>query len=207
MKENRIKLYGAKYNVTTAGPSPGSNYRTELFFFGCKLAMSGNACEGCFNSQIWDNSIAIKDYSPQEIVDTIKENAENKYITIGGGEPTDQLEGLIELTKLLKAEGFHILLYSWKTIDMLPEELLINIDILVDGKFLKEERLYDTNLENGLANSVGSGNQRVWDLSLREGYCMKDLDCLALDDTKRLIYFLKDINKLPEKYLKEGKIK
>ena len=39
-----------KWSVKTAGPSPFNNERTELFLLGCKKAMSGKPCKGCFNS-------------------------------------------------------------------------------------------------------------------------------------------------------------
>jgi len=61
------------------------------------------------------------------------------------------------------------------------------------------ERLYDDSKEDGLLSSVGSGNQIIWDIKSKEGYAMRDLDAIALDDNDRLIYFLKDINQEPLK--------
>ena len=112
----KIKIFDIKWSTKTAGPSPYNNERTELFFFGCKKALEGNPCIGCFNPDLWDCSKAIYDYTPEEIAFKIKEYAPNKYITIGGGEPTDQIDGLIELTRLLKAMDFNIMVYTYKDI-------------------------------------------------------------------------------------------
>lgn len=225
---NRLKLWSVTWETTTAGPSPFDNNRTEVFLFGCERAKLGNPCKGCFNSQLWDNSRAEKDYTAAEIAVQIIENAPNKYVTIGGGEPTDQMEGLIELCKALKLAGFHIMVYTWKSMrhifegiyqqDMQTtmrvaeeqrkfEELLSCIDMLVDGQFMFEERLYQADWTDGLFNSVGSGNQIVWDAGafnasktgfVLEGHAMRDLDALHVKENGDLVYIVKDINKPAE---------
>lgn len=205
--ETKIKLYGVKWDVDTAGPSPDGNKRTEIFFFGCKRAVNGNPCKGCFNKQLWDNSVATFSYSVKEIVENIKQHASNKYVTIGGGEPTDQIVGLVELTSALKKEGFHVTIYTWKSLpELLKESSQISLyakhlidyaDIIIDGEFKEEERLYDASKGDGLLSSVGSGNQIIWDIHEKEGYAMRDLDAIALDANDRLIYILKESNKKP----------
>lgn len=204
--ENAIKLFGVKWDVDTAGPSPDNNKRTEIFFFGCDRATHGYPCEGCFNDLIWDNSIAVIKHSPASIVEQIKKHCSNKYVTIGGGEPADQKPGLIELCKLLKQEGFHIMMYTWRELvhegklNNYLEDVLPYVDMIVDGEFKMNERLYDDTKGDGLLSSVGSGNQIIWDINANEGYHMRDLDAIALDSNDRLIYFLKDINTEPLKY-------
>jgi organic radical activating enzyme len=194
-------IYDIKWETKTAGPSPLEGNRMELFTFGCKRAAEGNPCAGCFNSALWDSSKAEKSYTPQEIADNIKKWAKHKYITIGGGEPTDQMEDLIELCRILKGYGFHIMVYTWrelaqslpKPMDSFPgpigiaeardfaaglnfEKLLNNIDMLVDGQFKAEECLYDGDKEDGTFNSVGSANQIIWDAkAFREN---TDEDCV-----------------------------
>lgn len=197
--ETQIKLYGVKWDVTTAGPSPDGNKRTEIFFFGCNRAVEGNPCKGCFNHELWDNSIVEFSHTPSSIVENIKLHASNKYVTIGGGEPTDQMDGLIELCELLKQEGFHVMIYTWKFAQNLPMRLLQTVDIIVDGEFKLDECLYDDSKGDGLMSSVGSGNQRIWDMKEQEAFSMKDLDAIALDDNNRLIYFLKNKDISPSK--------
>lgn len=204
-----IKLFTVTWSTDTAGVSPDNNMRTELFFKGCNKALSGNACLGCFNRKLWDDSANIT-YSPESIAEQIKTYAPNHYITIGGGEPTDQMEGLIELTKLLKAEGFHIMVYTWKDLQSkLNEEtkerddfirLLKNIDMLVDGIYDPRERLYKDNARDGFLNSIGSGNQTIWDVRYYNqsennqliGYKMRDLYALHLKMNDDLVYITKE---------------
>lgn len=220
---NRLKLWSVTWETTTAGPSPFDNNRTEIFLFGCERAKLGNPCKGCFNSQLWDSSRAEKDYSVAEVVAQIIENAPNKYVTIGGGEPTDQMESLIELCEGLKLAGFHIMVYTWKSMKHIFEgiypqsmeitmqvaeterqfkRLLTNIDMLVDGQFVLEERMYQENGTDGLFNSVGSGNQIVWDVrtfnnsssGIMDGHAMRDLDALFVKENGDLVYIVKDMN-------------
>ena len=110
-----LKIFDIKWQVTTAGPSPNGNKRIEVFLLGCQKAMKGYACKGCFNSPTWDASKAEWSWDPIELADMINEKCDpnNKYITIGGGEPTDQIRKLIPFTKRLKEHGFHIMMYTW----------------------------------------------------------------------------------------------
>lgn len=214
-----IKLFNVTWSTDTAGVSPHNNMRTELFFKGCNKAISGNACRGCFNTKLWDNT-AEYTYTPEEMANQIIKNAPNKYITIGGGEPTDQIDGLIELTKLLKKAGFHIMVYTWRSLEytlskcdslLLGEKikdanfmqkmklLLDNIDMLVDGIYDEDKRLYDKDAGDGLLSSIGSGNQVVWDVrdynkekGLVAGYRMEDLGGLYIKSNNDLVYILKE---------------
>jgi organic radical activating enzyme len=102
----------------------------------------------------------------------------NKQITIMGGEPFDQIEGLSDLTVRLKNRGFHIVLYSGHPLDYpasLPDGRIVqslthmlagdervltalsHCDVLVDGPYLTRFR------SDALAYR-GSTNQRVIDL-------------------------------------------
>ena len=211
---NGILLRDCKWSVKTAGPSPDNNQRTELFFLGCNKAMSGNPCKGCFNKTTWDNSKAEFSHDPVLMAKHIAENAPNKYVTIGGGEPTDQLDNLLILCEELKKHGFHIMMYTWKNLKNLitmpqsifgdPTEVAMNVikyqkllkyvDIIVDGEYKQEERLWDGSKEDGLLSSIGSGNQTVWNIKKRIGYRMRDLKALSLTANNELIYTLKDNN-------------
>lgn len=214
-----IKLRECQWTVTTAGPSPFNNERTELFFLGCKKAMDGNPCQGCFNSTTWDASRAQWTHDPVKMAEHINRNAPHKYITIGGGEPTDQIDNLIILCRELKKYDFHIMIYTWKDLKSILanytiavhrngtiehelinnsekdkfDELLNYIDIVVDGQYKEEERLWDGTKGDGLISSIGSGNQIIWDIRRRIGFAMRDLDFIMIDsDDGDLAYFLKD---------------
>lgn len=210
-----ILLRECNWSVKTAGPSPYDNERTELFLLGCNKAMSGNPCKGCFNSTTWNASKAEWSHDPIKMAEHINNCAPNKYITIGGGEPTDQIDNLIILTKELKKYGFHIMMYTWRSLkptlsinavtnSVLDEqsifraklmELLKHVDIIVDGEYKEELRLWDGTKEDGLVSSVGSGNQIIWDVQNKLGYSMQDIDYLWIKpENNDLLYILKDLD-------------
>lgn len=225
--EEGLRIFDIKWRTDTAGPSPNNNERIEVFLLGCDKAMKGNPCKGCFNSITWDKSKAEYSWDPIELADMINEGCDpnNKYITIGGGEPTDQIDKLIPFTKKLKEHGFHIMMYTWRDLkhelDLIFNhhvtayygtssiekldfaekmwELTHHLDIIVDGEYKQEERLYQQELGDGMLSSIGSGNQRVWDIKAMNEraiaisrYAMRDLAGLYIKpDTNDLVYITK----------------
>lgn len=228
-----LRIFDIKWRTDTAGPSPNNNERIEVFLLGCNKAMKGKACKGCFNSITWDKSKAEWSWDPVEVADMINEGCDpnNKYITIGGGEPTDQIEMLIPFVKRLKEHGFHIMMYTWRNLlkamscdfeyvipscvdeanysyrlDLAIKDLLQYLDIVVDGQYMQEERLYQQELGDGMLSSIGSGNQIVWDIKAYNeqpklprnakylsGKYMRDLAGLYIKpDTKDLVYITKE---------------
>lgn len=202
-----IKLRDVKWSVKTAGPSPFNNERTEIFLLGCEKAMSGDPCQGCFNSTTWDSSKAEFTHDPILMAEHINNNAPNKYITIGGGEPVDQILNLIILCRELKKYGFNIMIYTWRELSSILTidnktyrsqiecnfryniiELLKHIDIVVDGQYKQEEKLWDGTKQDGLISSIGSGNQIVWDVNKKRGFAMRDILQLGIDEYNNLIY-------------------
>ena len=166
-----INLYDYRINIRTAGPSVQDNLRSELYFAGCRKAEEGDPCRGCFNYQLWQREQGSQ-ISIQAIVDRLEDMCSVKSVTIVGGEPTDQLEGLIELCKLLKRYNYHVLVISWHTYeDMLKEnpeqyeQLFDTIDVLVDGQYDEHQRIYDDTHTNVMRSFIGSNNQKVVDLS------------------------------------------
>lgn len=226
--EEGLRIFDIKWRTDTAGPSPNNNERIEVFLLGCNKAMQGNPCKGCFNSITWDKSKAEYSWDPIELANMINEGCDpnNKYITIGGGEPTDQVDMLIPFAKRLKEHGFHIMMYTWRDlkheldlifnhhmtayygissiekIDFAEKmwELIRHLDIIVDGEYKQEERLYQQELGDGMLSSIGSGNQRVWDIKAMNEraiaisrYAMRDLAGLYIKpDTNDLVYITKE---------------
>ena len=209
-KDQGIKLFDIKLETCTAGPSPHNNKRTEIFLLGCMKACQGDNCPGCFNSETWYAEKAEWSYDPVVLAAYLNEITPNKYITIGGGEPTDQLDELVELCKELKKYGYHIMMYTWRdlvkvrkgytTNDMTDNnnkypisfkkinELLKYIDILVDGEFDATERLYKDEASDGFYGSIGSGNQKIWDIPNMDFRYMRDIKGLKLNENGDLIY-------------------
>ena len=203
-----LKVFDIKLYTKTAGPSPDDNIRTEVFLCGCKKAKCGDPCRGCFNAITWDDTRVEWSIDPIELAADINEKAVNKYVTIGGGEPTDQIDNLIILAKELKKYGFHIMTFTWRDLEYVlndkppasqnnikypiekekVEELLKHIDIIVDSEYHKHERLYKDDTNDGFFGSIGSGNQRIWDVRNMRYEYMRDLKGLKLDDNGDVIY-------------------
>jgi anaerobic ribonucleoside-triphosphate reductase activating protein len=82
-------------------------------------------------------------------------------VTVLGGEPFLQPEGLLSLVTALKAHGQHLALYSGYTLEELlsltdpaVSQILDLADILIDGPFIKE-------LSGNAGEWRGSTNQRI----------------------------------------------
>ena len=209
---SKIKIYDVKWTSTTAGPSPlEGNQRVEIFMRGCKKAATGNPCSGCFNPGLWHSDEYAKEIEVSEVVDHINEISKIKYVTIVGGEPFDQPEALAELCKGLKSKSFHIILFTHYTkyeilkwIGSIKDfnlnydlaSILNNIDILIDGEYVKEEHIYNEEEYNdGFHNAVGSGNQVIWNMHNNHGYSARDLEGIAVNYDNELIYIVKDTEK------------
>lgn len=164
MAQNQIKMFDIRYRIKNAGPSPDDNRRTELYFAGCEKAASGSPCKNCFNSMLWQPENVLKK-TPDEILVCLERHNIPKFLTLVGGEPTDQLEGLLEFGRLAKEKGYHIILFSWHDKNWLEKNLkdgVHNFDIIVPGEYQEKQRIYDEDKDDGLHNAVGSANQSVW---------------------------------------------
>lgn len=166
-------IFDINWSATTAGPSPEGNRRIELFLLGCHKAASGNPCPGCFNKRTWIVPSNAKQYKPLSAANNIIKHAPNHFLTIGGGEPLDQMNDLIKMNKKLKKHGFHILCYTWRYIDDIMdgiygtafkakfEKLLEVTDGFIDGPFDYTKSCYIHKTSDGLLGSIGSSNQRL----------------------------------------------
>ena len=137
----------------------GPGIRMTVFCQGCP-----HHCPGCQNPETW----AFEERTlmePQEILEMVKKNPMIHGVTLSGGEPFAQPEAFAELAKLLHENGYEVAAYTGYTFEQLyngtegQRELLENIDILVDGPFLLEERSLDVLFR-------GSRNQRIINVPL-----------------------------------------
>lgn len=159
-----IAMFDIRYRIKNAGPSPDDNRRTELYFAGCDKAASGNPCKNCFNPKLWYRCDGMVK-TAAEFVNCLERHKIPKFITIVGGEPTDQIEGLIEFGKLAKEKDYHIILISWHDMTWLEEKLgptKLYFDIIIPGEYKEELRIYNEEKDDGLHNMVGSANQFIW---------------------------------------------
>ena len=147
----------------------GPGVRTSLFVSGCT-----HHCKGCFNEMAWDFNSG-KEYTT-DVEGEIMSSLSPSFIaglTILGGEPMEvrNQSGVAGLIKRIKADlpEKSIWLFSGYTFNELLDicnsrchgehtmDILNNIDVLVDGKFILE--LKDLSLK-----FRGSSNQRIIDM-------------------------------------------
>ncbi len=136
----------------------GEGIRTVLWTQGCH-----HHCGGCHNQSTWDFDGGYS-VDVEEIKKEINLLEGQDGITFSGGDPMFQAEACLEIAKYCKNLNLNIWCYTGYTFEQLlalknPEiiEFLNYIDILVDGKFILEQRSLDLKFK-------GSANQRIIDV-------------------------------------------
>lgn len=141
----------------------GPGRRSVVFFKGCTLA-----CSGCQNTHLWAHA-GGQLVDPALLASMLMADNPAGLVTISGGEPFQQAQGLAYLVRELRSAGArHILVYSGYTWEQLTSgvsgswlwvsEVLDRVDLLVDGPFVRS-------LDHNLINWRGSSNQRVIDVA------------------------------------------
>ena len=149
MKNNIIKVAEILHETT----SDGVGFRTSIYSQGCT-----HQCKGCHNPQTWDINKG-KEYSIEELFQIIM-SQDLSDVTFTGGDPLLQVEGFIELAKLIKNNSNKTIWcysgYTYEEIKKSPRMSLILplIDVLIDGRFIIGKRNTDLKFR-------GSENQRI----------------------------------------------
>ncbi len=139
----------------------GPGLRSVIWTQGC-----AHHCKGCQNPQTWDfeggGEVPI-----EMVLEAIDELEYQDGITFSGGDPMFQPEACYEIAKYCKEIGYNIWCYTGFTFEELIvmakkkpiiRKFLEQIDVLVDGRFILEER--DLSLL-----FRGSRNQRLIDVA------------------------------------------
>ena len=157
-----IRLSGIAYESLVNGPG----IRRVFFSQGCR-----HNCKGCFNPDTHDfNGGEEKDI--EELIKDTLSNPMIKGVTFSGGDPFERAEEFSYMAKRFKENNLNIWSYTGYTFEEILKnmkkrkgfkDLLNNIDVLVDGRFIEEE------MTEGLKYR-GSKNQRIIDVqkSLKE---------------------------------------
>lgn len=124
----------------------GPGVRNVIFLQGCD-----RKCPGCHNPATW-NPAGGTLMSVEDIVGLIEQNTPMQKITISGGEPLMQLPGLLELSRQLYWKGYDIAVYTGRSLEEVPQELLKNIHYIKVGDYRKD-------LRTSVKSYVGSSNQ------------------------------------------------
>ena len=145
----------------------GTGIRTVIWTQGCP-----HNCPGCHNTCTHDfNGGFLK--TIEEIKKEIINLEGQTGITFSGGDPICQIEQCLEIAKFVKENNLDIWCYTGYTFEQLIimskknskiSDFLNLVDILVDGKFIQEDKSLNLYFK-------GSRNQRVIDVkkSLSEG--------------------------------------
>lgn len=154
-----VLIAGYYHNSLIEGPGR----RSSVLFQSCPLR-----CKGCWTPHLHasDGGTLV---SIDRLADALLDPAcDRDGVSILGGEPFAQVEGLLALVRALRSRGCtHILCYSGYTYESLrkrgqhqPEIAVVldDIDVLVDGPYVEA-------LSDGAGPWTGSGNQRVIDLA------------------------------------------
>lgn len=151
----------------------GKGIRCSIFVTGCT-----RNCKNCFNKEYKDFNAGKlwTDKETQLIINYLSEDVVDG-LTILGGEPFENSEGLVEIIKeIKKSTKKNIWIYSGYTYDQIisdnkKKELLMLCDILVDGPFIEE--LKDLRLK-----FRGSSNQRIIDIqkTLKSDHIIEYMD-------------------------------
>ena len=138
----------------------GEGVCVSLWVQGCP-----HHCKGCHNPEQWDfnggNEIDI-DILINEIVIAIEANGIQRNFSILGGEPMAQrnISNTLYILEQVKKHFPNIKTYVWtgytieELLSLYNKEILQNIDILIDGRFILAERDITLKLR-------GSKNQRI----------------------------------------------
>lgn len=175
----KIRLAG---NLQSDSIVDGEGLRTVIWTQGCS-----HNCYGCHNKETHDFNGGFE----VEIEDLKKEIKKLKYqdgVTLSGGDPFFQIPACLELAKFCHSINLNVWCYTGYTFEQLmiisksnPKVLdfLKEIDVLIDGKFILEEKSFNVKFR-------GSKNQRILDvkesLKNNKACLVKKYDELNLDN-------------------------
>ena len=155
----RVRAAGYYHNSLVEGPGR----RSSVLLGGCDLA-----CHGCWVPELHPSAAGVL-VPVERLAEALLDPAyQRDGVSILGGEPFLQPDGVLALVRALRARGcHHIVCYSGRTYDALLGRaltqpaigrILEEIDVLVDGPYVEA-------LADSAGPWTGSGNQRVIDLA------------------------------------------
>ena len=152
MKHIKFNIAHIKLKTNVAGPYN----RCCIWFQGCNIH-----CKDCCNKDL--QPLIVKHIVTLEqlleIIKKAKDDFNIEGITLSGGEPSLQKDLYIFNNKI-HTMGLGIIMFSGKTIDELPEELVNSVDLLIDGPFI------NTQVDDNRI-LIGSRNKRLIPITSR----------------------------------------
>lgn len=149
-----MKIYGFVQDSIVDGPG----FRFACFVQGCP-----HHCPGCHNPDSHDPD-GGREMTVEEVSGDLLKNPLTDGLTLSGGDPFAQPESCLALAKIAHAHHLNVWAYSGWTFEYLRDQgteaqkaLLSELDVLIDGPFLLEQRTLSLPWR-------GSRNQRVIDV-------------------------------------------
>lgn len=151
----------------------GEGIRAVVWMQGCS-----HNCKGCHNQTTHDfNGGFLAD--TEDLKEEISKLKLVDGITLSGGDPMFQVEASLDIAKFCHSIDLNVWCYTGYTFEQLLEiakvnpkmlELLKELDVVVDGKFILEKKSADVKFR-------GSSNQRIIDvpksLKLNKAVCLE----------------------------------
>jgi anaerobic ribonucleoside-triphosphate reductase activating protein len=159
------KTYSYEENEHLYGPGK----RLLLFTQGCSLH-----CKGCVNKHLWQFGVGAN-ITVEEVLGLCQDV---EGITLHGGEPLDQSEGVLEIVKALKSVGKTVILftgYQYKELSKSSQKKAWDLsDLVISGRYVESKR-------NIYLQFRGSTNQRVYRHKGKyKDYQVKDGESVAI---------------------------
>lgn len=153
---NKLNISKILLKTTIEGPG----IRMAIWLQGCTIN-----CKGCSNKEMIpiEEKMVVSVEVLYKLIIKCKEKYSIEGITLLGGEPFIQPDGLFELIKLCKTNNISVICFTGFIYERLISEyneLLSMIDILIDGPFMINKLDFKRRL-------IGSQNQRVLKLTDR----------------------------------------
>lgn len=136
----------------TEAEGPGLRY--ALWVQGCPMR-----CPGCCNPHyLEDKQAQLR--TVDALVEDILATPDIEGVTLIGGEPFWQAEGLASLAQRVREAGLSVMVFTGFTLKFIHKQdrphwnaLLAHVDLLVDGTYIESKRVTDRRW-------IGSSNQR-----------------------------------------------
>ncbi|MFZ7223892.1 anaerobic ribonucleoside-triphosphate reductase-activating protein [Avibacterium avium] len=122
----------------------GEGTRCTLFVSGCE-----HECKGCYNQKSWSFSAGVpfdQAMEDQIIRDLQDQRIKRQGLSLSGGDPLHprNVPTLLALVKRVKTECPDKDIWLWtgyklSELNELQQQMLPYIDVLIDGKFIKEQ--------------------------------------------------------------------
>ncbi|MDO4833266.1 MAG: anaerobic ribonucleoside-triphosphate reductase activating protein [Clostridia bacterium] len=164
--DTKLRLAGVIRESIVDGPG----WRFVVFVQGCP-----HHCKNCQNPGTWDFDGGYET-TVENIMKAVKEDKLLTGVTLSGGEPFTQAKELAVLARKVREAGLDVMSFSGYTYEELVNgatvdngwfDLLSELSLLVDGKFIEEQKSLELKFR-------GSRNQRIIDVreSLKVGHAV-----------------------------------